>query len=85
VTTLDDIAARDAIRDMRDISTCWQYSGWHAKGAGPCFDTYEMAVAYRDWLESMGRSWASEEDRVALGWYRGPFLLVRLTEGSDRT
>ena len=43
-------------RDMRGISTCWQYgpNGWHAYGAGPCFDTYEQAIAYRDFTDKHG-------------------------------
>jgi hypothetical protein len=43
-------------RDMRNISTCWQYApnGWHAYGAGPCFDTYEAAIKYRDLIDEVG-------------------------------
>lgn len=37
-----------ATRDMRDISRCWQNNGYHAHGAGPCFDTYEAVIKYRD-------------------------------------
>jgi len=58
-------------RDMRGISTCWQYGprGWHAYGAGPCFDDYETAIRYRDWLDREGIGWASEDDRRFRGWY----------------
>lgn len=48
-------------RDMRDISTCWQNFGWHAYGAGPCFDTYEQAIAYRDKLDEHGITWKSQD------------------------
>jgi hypothetical protein len=48
-------------RDMRNISRCWQYSGWHAHGAGPCFDTYEEAIAYRDYYDKYG--WESARRR----------------------
>ena len=30
------------------ISKCWQNNGYHAHGAGPCFDTLEAALLYRD-------------------------------------
>jgi hypothetical protein len=47
------------------ISMCWQNRGYHAMGAGPCFDTVEQAVAYRDReLERIGR----ESDRKADTW-----------------
>lgn len=38
------------------VSRCWQNNGYHALGAGPCFDTAEQAVYYRDReLERIGR------------------------------
>lgn len=42
------------------ISVCWQNRGFHAHGAGPCFDTVEQAVARRD-LED--QEWAAKLDR----------------------
>jgi len=46
-------------RDMRGISACWHNApnGWHAYGAGPCFDTYEQAVDYRNSLDAEGVTW----------------------------
>ena len=34
--------------DTVNLSRCWQNNGWHAHGAGPCFDTREQAIRYRD-------------------------------------
>lgn len=44
-------------RDMRDITRCSRYEGWHVYGAGPCFDTYEQAIHYRDSLDEEGVTW----------------------------
>lgn len=41
------------------ITICWQYRGYHANGAGPCFDTVEQAVAHR---EFEARRWAEALD-----------------------
>jgi hypothetical protein len=44
-------AAEREVRDAerwRGISKCWQNFGFHVYGAGPCFDTHEQAIAYRD-------------------------------------
>lgn len=50
-------------KDMRGISNCHHgSSGWHAYGAGPCFDTHEQALAYRDKLDDHGISWKSQDD-----------------------
>lgn len=46
------------------ISRCWQNFGYHALGAGPCFDTVEQAVAYRDReLDRIGRECDAKADR----------------------
>lgn len=50
-----------AARDTRDLSTCWQKNGWHVHMAGPCFDTYEQALAYRDALHARGLTWWPED------------------------
>ena len=39
---------------MVGISRCWQNSGWHAHGAGPCFAKYEQAIVFRDLVERVG-------------------------------
>lgn len=44
-------------KDMRGITNCWRYNGWHVYGAGPCFDTYEAAVNYRASLDADGVTW----------------------------
>lgn len=44
-------------RDMRSLSKCWQNDGWHVYGAGPCFEKYEQAIAYRDGLDREGITW----------------------------
>lgn len=41
----------------RGITKCWQNQGWHVYGAGPCFDTLEQAVGYRDGLDRAGVTW----------------------------
>lgn len=43
--------------DMRGISRCWQNDGWHVYKAGPCFDKYEQAIAYRASLDAEGVTW----------------------------
>jgi hypothetical protein len=48
------------------ISMCWQNRGYHAMGAGPCFDTIEEAVAYRDReLQRIGQECDRKADRTA--------------------
>jgi len=44
-------------RDMRAITRCSRYSGWHVYKAGPCFDTYAQALAYRESLDAEGVTW----------------------------
>ena len=39
----------------RDISRCSRNFGFHAYMAGPCFDTIEEAIAYRDRLDADGK------------------------------
>jgi hypothetical protein len=58
MTTLADVAprlgrAQEQLRAERGrgISRCWQNRGYHVYGAGPCFDTMDQAVAYRDWYD----------------------------------
>lgn len=68
-------AAEKAFR-MRRISRCWQ-GGWHANAAGPCFDTPERAMAFRDreddrlrlWCEARANRFACyDDDGRALTW-----------------
>lgn len=56
MTTRDDLAT-DEQKDMRGISRCWQWGGWHVYKAGPCFDTHEQALAYRTSLDAEGVTW----------------------------
>lgn len=46
-------AARDAHEKeaWRGISRC-RHGGYHAYGAGPCFDRPEWAMARRDWEDA---------------------------------
>ena len=46
-----------AAERRRGLSRCWQNNGWHVYGAGPCFDTEEEAVRYRDSLDREGKTW----------------------------
>ena len=48
-------------RDMRGITRCWQHNGWHVYMAGPCFDTYEQAIAYRNSLDAEGITWRPQD------------------------
>lgn len=41
----------------RGITRCWQNQGYHVYMAGPCFDTLEQAIRYRESLDSEGVSW----------------------------
>jgi len=43
--------------DMRAISRCARSAGWHVYMAGPCFDRYEQAIKYRDYLDAKGITW----------------------------
>lgn len=43
----------------RGLSRCWQNQGWHVYMAGPCFDTKDEAVRYRDYLDAKGITWES--------------------------
>lgn len=51
-----------ADRDMRGISVCHHNFGWHVYMAGPCFDTYEEAIAYRVSLDAEGVTWRPQRD-----------------------
>lgn len=51
--------AQEKAEQMRGISRCWQ-GGWHAYMAGPCFETREQAIAYRDELDREGVTWKSQ-------------------------
>ena len=54
----DDPTMHDAAADeSRGLTRCWQYQGWHVYAAGPCFDTRDEAVAYRDALDARGLTW----------------------------
>lgn len=44
----------------RGLSRCWQNCGWHVYGAGPCFDTEDAAIDYRDSLDREGKTWRSQ-------------------------
>lgn len=41
----------------RGITRCWQNLGYHVYAAGPCFDTHEQAIRYRDGLDAEGITW----------------------------
>lgn len=67
-TTLAEVAPRLAAAQKaeraqreqerwRGISRCWQNQGFHVYGAGPCFDTHEQAIRYRDGLDRDGVTW----------------------------
>jgi hypothetical protein len=47
-------------RDTRALSRCWQNQGWHVYSAGPCFDEYENAIKYRDYLDAKGITWEQQ-------------------------
>lgn len=47
-------------RDMRGISRCGINLGWHVYKAGPCFDTYEQAIRYRESLDAEGVTWRQQ-------------------------
>lgn len=53
----------------KDISRCWQYSGYHVYGAGPCFNTRDMAELYKRFLDKHETTWMSEEERTRNLWY----------------
>lgn len=62
--SLADVAPRlaraveaERAEQMRGISRCWQYFGYHVYGAGPCFDTLEQAIGYRNRLDRERRRW----------------------------
>ena len=43
--------------EQRGLTTCWQNQGWHVYAAGPCFDTKDQAIAYRNSLDREGVTW----------------------------
>jgi hypothetical protein len=45
--------------DTDNISIC-RDMGFHVYMAGPCFDTREQAIAYRDELDKEGITWKSQ-------------------------
>lgn len=65
MTALAQVAPRLALAQeqvraerLRGLSRCNLNSGgWHVYGAGPCFDTQEQAVRYRDSLDREGVTW----------------------------
>lgn len=59
MTTIDHEADPQA-DDARGLSTCWRNLGWHVYKAGPCFDTKDQAIAYRDSLDAEGVVWRSQ-------------------------
>lgn len=44
------------------ISRCWQNQGFHVYKAGPCFDTLEQAIAYKESLDAEGVTWRSQRE-----------------------
>ena len=46
--------------EQRGLTTCWQNLGWHVYGAGPCFDTKDQAIVYRNSLDAEGVMWRSQ-------------------------
>jgi hypothetical protein len=62
MSVLADIAprlarAQEQERRWRGITRCWQNNGYHVYMAGPCFDTLDEAVGYRDRLDAKGVMW----------------------------
>ena len=43
------------------ITRCHRYLGFHAYNAGPCFDTMDEAVRYRDMLDHFGVTWKPQD------------------------
>lgn len=52
--------AKEDAKDMKGISRCSRYLGWHAYKAGPCFDSYEEVLAYRNSLDAEGVTWRQQ-------------------------
>lgn len=51
----------------RGVSRCWQNNGYHVYGAGPCLDTMEQAIAYREGLDYEDQTlarWESNDRRI---------------------
>lgn len=46
----------------RGISHCWQNNGFDVYSAGPCFNSIEEAVDYRERLDYAGTTWVSQDD-----------------------
>ena len=47
-------------QQLLGLTTCWQNLGWHVYGAGPCFDTKDQTIAYRNSLDAQGVTWKSQ-------------------------
>lgn len=47
----------------RGVSRCWQNNGYHVYGAGPCLDSMEEAIDYRERLDYAGTKWVSQNGR----------------------
>jgi hypothetical protein len=45
---------QDAKERWRGITTCWQSGSYHVYGVGPCLDTLEEAIEYRNELDKKG-------------------------------
>lgn len=44
------------------ITICSRHLGYHAYMAGPCFDTLNAAVTYRDRLNHFDVTWKSQDE-----------------------
>lgn len=78
--------------DFRGITKCRQSEGWHVYAAGPCFESMEEAVEYRNRLDFAGVAYwpllAPPPPRPPVGWVnpRAPQRWVsRVTEANALT
>lgn len=70
-----------------EITRCSRYLGFHAFGAGPCFDTIDDAVSYRDRLKTVVvvAEWRSETEMVVPDDWEWDGSLQSIVEIQDFT